>query len=281
MDEEDILKQLKKDTYQVEFGSYGNNLSSLVKDQIDALKLPGLEFDEITTRNYRYGDFASYEVGYAQAVTDEIKGKTVQTLVGKMGIEQAFDDELSGTDGERTYLADNNNNVLPNGILSETAPVAGNDVYLTIDTDVQTELDMQMEKMIEELKPEKATCGIMDAKTGKLLAISNYPSFDPNERDIKNYVDLFLNEPVEPGSVFKSFVYGNAINDQKLDVDDTYQSGKFHYKVNGKTVATINDHNSGRGWGTISYKKGFYYSSNTGICQQLVLQDISVKVKEL
>ena len=45
-----------------------------------------------------------------------------------MGIEQAFDDELSGTDGERTYLADNNNNVLPNGILSETAPVAGNDV---------------------------------------------------------------------------------------------------------------------------------------------------------
>lgn len=269
MDEEDILKQLKKDTYQVEFGSYGNNLSSLVKDQIDALKLPGLEFDEITTRNYRYGDFASYEVGYAQAVTDEIKGKTVQTLVGKMGIEQAFDDELSGTDGERTYLADNNNNVLPNGILSETAPVAGNDVYLTIDTDVQTELDMQMEKMIEELKPEKATCGIMDAKTGKLLAISNYPSFDPNERDIKNYVDLFLNEPVEPGSVFKSFVYGNAINDQKLDVDDTYQSGKFHYKVNGKTVATINDHNSGRGWGTISYKKGFYYSSNTGICHIL------------
>ena len=116
-----------------------------------------------------------------------------------------------------------------------------------------------MEKMIEELKPEKATCGIMDAKTGKLLAISNYPSFDPNERNIKNYVDLFLNEPVEPGSVFKSFVYGNAINDQKLDVDDTYQSGKFNYKVNGKTVATINDHNSGRGWGTISYKKGFYY----------------------
>lgn len=269
MKEEDILKQLNKDTYQVEFGSYGNNLSSLVKDQIDALKLPGLEFDEITTRNYRYGDFASYEVGYAQAVTNEVKGKNVQTLIGKMGIEQAFDDELSGTDGERIYLADNNNNVLPNGILSETAPVAGNDVYLTIDTDVQTELDMQMQKMVEDLKPEKATCGIMDAKTGKLLAISNYPSFDPNNRDIENYVDLFLNEPIEPGSVFKSFVYGNALNDQKLNVKDTYQSGKFQYKVNGKTVATIKDHNNGRGWGTISYEKGFHYSSNTAICHIL------------
>lgn len=269
MKEADIIKLLSKETYQVEFGSYGNNLSSLVKDQIDALELPGLKFDEITTRSYRYGDFASYEVGYAQAVTNEIKGKTVQTLVGQMGIEQAYDEELSGTDGERTYLADNNNNVLPNGILSETAPVAGNDIYLTIDTDVQTELDMQMEKMVKDLKPEKATCGIMDAKTGRLLAISNYPSFDPNERDIENYVDLFLNEPVEPGSVFKSFVYGNAINDQKLNVQDTYQSGKYQYKVNGKTVATINDHNSGRGWGTITYEKGFHYSSNTAICHIL------------
>ena len=269
MDEEDILNRLSKDTYQVEFGSYGNNLSSLVKDQIDALNLPGLEFEEITTRNYRYGDFASYEVGYAQAVTEEIKGKTVQNIVGQMGIEKAFDEELSGEDGERTYLADNNNNVLPNGILSETAPVAGNDVYLTIDSDVQTELDMQMEKMVKELKPEKATCGIMDAKTGKLLAISNYPSFDPNERDIDNYVDLFFNEPVEPGSVFKSFVYGNAINDHKLDVNDTYQSGKYYYKVNGKTVAILRDHNDGKGWGTISYKQGFYYSSNTGICHIL------------
>ena len=44
--------------YQVEFGKYGNNLSSLVKDKIDALDLPGLEFEEIITRNYRYGDFA-------------------------------------------------------------------------------------------------------------------------------------------------------------------------------------------------------------------------------
>lgn len=269
MKESEILKLLNKDTYQVEFGSYGNNLSSLVKDQIDALNLPGLEFEEITTRNYRYGDFASYEVGYAQAITENIKGKTTKALVGQMGIEQAFDDELSGEDGERTYLADNNNNVLPNGILSEKIPVSGNDVYLTIDTDIQTELDLQMAEMVKDLKPEKATCGIMDAKTGKLLAISNYPSFDPNERDIDNYVDLFLDEPVEPGSVFKSFVYGNAINDNKLDVSDTYQSGKFQYKVNGKTVATINDHNSGKGWGSISYEKGFYYSSNTGICHIL------------
>ena len=59
MKEKDILKRLNNKGYQVEFGKYGNNLSSLVKDKIDALELPGLEFEELITRNYRYGDFAS------------------------------------------------------------------------------------------------------------------------------------------------------------------------------------------------------------------------------
>ncbi len=60
-----ILDRLNQNTYQVEFGNYGRNLSSITKEKIMALKLPGLEFDEITSRNYRFGDFASYEVGYA------------------------------------------------------------------------------------------------------------------------------------------------------------------------------------------------------------------------
>ena len=266
MSEEDILKKLNQDVYQVEFGSYGNNLSSLVKDKIDALKLPGLEFEEITTRNYRYGDFASYEVGYAQLLTDEINGKTTKAIIGQMGIEKTFDEQLSGKDGQKVYLADSNNYILPNGVISETTPVSGNDVYLTIDTDVQTELDRQMKNLVEGQKADKATCAVMEAKTGKILAVSNYPSFDPNKRDMKNYVDLFLNEAVEPGSIFKAFVYGNALTDGKLNVKSTYPSGKFYYD---KKLKPIRDHNDGKGWGTISYEKGFYYSSNTAICNML------------
>ena len=266
MSEEDILKKLNQDVYQVEFGSYGNNLSSLVKDKIDALKLPGLEFEEITTRNYRYGDFASYEVGYAQLLTDEINGKTTKAIIGQMGIEKTFDEQLSGKDGQKVYLADSNNYILPNGVISETTPVSGNDVYLTIDTDVQTELDRQMKNLVEGQKADKATCAVMEDKTGKILAVSNYPSFDPNKRDMKNYVDLFLNEAVEPGSIFKAFVYGNALTDGKLNVKSTYPSGKFYYD---KKLKPIRDHNDGKGWGTISYEKGFYYSSNTAICNML------------
>lgn len=269
VDKAKILKRLQTNSYQVEFGNYGNNLSSLVKDQIDALGLPGLEFDELISRNYRYGDFASYTVGYAQMLTQTIKGKTTKSIVGQMGIEKNFEKELSGTDGQKIYLADNNGFLLPNGIISETQPVAGHDVYLTIDTDVQNELEIQMKRMVESQQADKATAAIMDVKTGRILAIVDYPSFNPNDRNLKNYVQLFFNEPVECGSVFKSFVYGHALTNNHLNVKSTYPSGHYYYKVNGKTVADIKDHNGGKGWGTISYESGFYHSSNTAICQML------------
>lgn len=268
-DYDEILEKLNKDSYQVEFGSVGNNISSLVKEEIEALDLPGIEFEETTTRSYRYGDFASYEIGYAQVVTDEINGQTTSALVGQMGIEKVYDEELSGTDGQKIYLADNNNNVLPNGIVSETAPVSGNDIYLTLDTDIQTELTSQLSKLCEAEEADQATCAIMNAKTGAILAVANYPSFDPNERDLENYVDLFLNEAVEPGSVFKSFVYANAIEDSDssgFSVENTYTSGTYYYSSSNNP---IKDHNSGRGWGVISFKQGFYYSSNTAICNIL------------
>lgn len=262
MDDKKLLERLNSSSYQVEFGQYGNNLSSLVKDQIDALGLTGLEFEEITTRNYRHGDFASYQVGYAQLFIE----KSTKSIIGQMGIEKTYEDQLKGSDGKKVYLVDNNNYTLPNGVISEKAPVAGNDLHMTIDTDVQSELELQMEKLVTEMKADKATCAIMDAKTGRILGISNSPSFDPNKRDITNYIDLFLNEAVEPGSVFKSFVYANAITDNKLNVESKYESGKFFVKGNSKP---INDHNKGKGWGTITYKQGFYNSSNTAICNIL------------
>ena len=265
MSEDKVLERLNKSGYQVEFGSYGNNLSSLTKDEIDALELPGLEFEELTSRNYRFGDFASYEVGFVQLSKDENN----QTLVGHMGIEQVYNELLMGINGKKTYFVDNNNYMLPNGLISEELPVSGNDVYLTIDSDIQIELDMQLKDLAKNMEIDKGTCAVMEAKTGRILAISNYPSFDPNTKDLDNYVDLFFNEAIEPGSVFKSFIYANALNDGKLNVEATYQSGKYEYKVNGRLIKAIRDHNQGQGWGTISYKEGYWKSSNVAICQIL------------
>lgn len=258
LDANKILEKLKQNSYQVEFGTYGNNLSSIVKDKIESLNYTGLEFEEMITRNYRFGDFASYQIGYAKVDQE----KNLNTIIGQMGIEKVYNKELTGTNGSRVYLADNNGNTLPNGVISETQPKAGNDIYLTINSELQTELDLQLSNLSKKLKVSKATCGLMEAKTGKILAVSNYPSFNPNKRDFENYTDIFFNEAIEPGSVFKPFVYANAINDGVIDLDATYMSGKFRYN----SKVTIKDHNDGVGWGRISYRTGFYHSSNTAIC---------------
>lgn len=259
-----ILDRLNQNTYQVEFGNYGRNLSSITKEKIMALKLPGLEFDEITSRNYRFGDFASYEVGYAAVAAET----DPYNIVGQMGIEKTYNNWLKGTNGQRVYLVDSKHNTLPNGVISDKKAVGGNDVYLTINSTLQTELDSLMKDMQENTKASKACAVVMNVKTGAILAVSNYPSFDPNKRDLTNYNDTFLNEAFECGSVFKPFVYANALTDGVLDLDSKYESGTYDYLSNGRVIATIHDHNR-TGWGRITYRDGLYHSSNTAICHIL------------
>lgn len=243
--------------YQIEFGSFGSNLSSMVKNKIEATKLPGLEFVEQSSRNYPLGDFASYIVGYAQNVEEN----SVQHVVGKMGFELLYNEELSGTNGYKMYQADTSGYAIPNGVLDEQIAKDGNDINLTINSVLQRDLDIQLKKTVQETKSQKASAGIMEAKTGKILAISNYPSFNPNERTIEDYNDFFINTAYESGSVFKPFVYANAIDDGKYKGNDTFQSGT--YTLNN---VTMRDWNQGQGFGTITYDDGLARSSNVAIC---------------
>ena len=149
---ETVLLRLNQNTYQVEFGNYGRNLSSITKEKIQSLELPGLEFDEVTSRNYRFGDFASYEVGYAAVAAET----DPYNIVGQMGIEKSYNNWLKGTNGERIYLVDSKRNTLPNGVISDKKAVSGNDVYLTINSTLQTELDSLMKDMQENTHATKA-----------------------------------------------------------------------------------------------------------------------------
>lgn len=264
MSYEDILAKLETDAYQVEFGSAGKNLTSLKKEEIESLGLPGLVFEEVVSRNYRYADFASYEVGYAA-----VNEKDPYTLVGQMGLEQSYNDYLKGSNGEKIYLVDAHQNELPDSVIKESVALPGNDVYMTINSSLQTELDALFKDLIKQRRCYKGGCAIMEVKTGRILAITNYPSFDPNERDIKNYLDTFINEAFECGSVFKAFVYGNGLTDKTIKLKEKYMSGGYRYYEAGRLIHTIRDYNEGRGWGKITFEEGFYHSSNTAICHLL------------
>lgn len=247
--------------YQVEFGTHGNNLSANQKKQIEETKLTGLEFEEANSRNYPLGDFCSYIVGYAK----NIEKDGVKALVGEMGLEAIYDTTLAGKNGYRVYQKDAKGFVLPNGILKQKDAVDGQDIYLTLESSLQRDLDFQLSKEAAEAGANKASAVVMEAKTGKILALSSYPSFNPNDRELEDYKNFFFDTAYECGSVFKSFVYASSIESGLYNGSALYESGKYDYG----SSRPIRDHNNGAGWGSITYDEGFYRSSNVAICNLL------------
>ena len=255
MSVESLKNLLSKDAYQVELGPGGRGINEIKKDEIEKLNLPGIDFIQSYKRYYPNGDFASYILGYA-------KSDENGNIIGEMGLESEFDDELSGTDGYLEYQKDLMGYKIPNTPEIEKKPENGDDIYLTIDSNIQLLVEQALIKVAEEEKDlEMATITVADAKTGKILATSSRPSFNPNERNITSYLNPLVSYAFEPGSTMKIFTYMAAIEKGVYDGSTKYKSGNV--KVEDDTVHDWND----TGWGEITLDQGFALSSNTAVAK--------------
>ena len=234
--------------YQVELGPGGRGITELLKDQIDALDLPGIDFIGSTKRYYPNGDFLSYSLGYARR-------NDSGNYVGEMGIEQFYNKELTGTNGYIEYQSDLYGYQITSTPNIEKKAIPGHDIYLTIDTNIQMFTE-QARTEIEKSKPEWATIAVMNAKTGEILGVSSSPSFNNNTLEIKSYYDPFAANTYEPGSTMKIFSFMSSMEAGKYDGKATYKSGTI--KVDDATIKDWNNY----GWGTITYDEGFMGSSN-------------------
>ncbi|WP_163536713.1 penicillin-binding protein [Gracilibacillus sp. YIM 98692] len=254
----DILKEGKeKDRFQVEFGQAGKQISQEVKEEIEALSLPGINFTEEPIRFYPNGMFASHTLG----LTDKEESDAGENIFGISGMENYMNDWLTGQDGSISYQRDKYNVKLlnPKEVIQE--PDHGNDVYLTIDQKIQTLLEDSMSEVVSEYDPERITAVVMDAKTGEILALSNRPSFNPNQlSEVENWYNDVIATPFEPGSTMKIFTLAAAIEEGVWDPNETFEAGS--YTANGK-VRPINDH-SGVPRETMTYLEGIQRSSNVG-----------------
>src|SRR5699024_10961023 len=272
VEKEDILTTLnagiKNGRTQVEFGKQGKGLSQQQKDDITAMKLPGINFNKEAMRYYPNGMFASRIIGFARETEEEDeKGQVTREIKGITGIEDEKNDLLKGEDGYISYERDKYNKKLldPNEVIKK--PKNGNDVYLTIDQKVQTLLEDVMSQVQEQYTPERMTAIVMDAKTGEIIAMGNRPSYNPNNpEDVKNWYNDAISTPFEPGSTMKMFTWASAIEEGVYNGDEEYKSGS--YRIN-EQVQPVNDHNGGEGWGTISYDEGFIRSSNVAAAKLL------------
>lgn len=247
LDRDKILAQLtQNNVYQVEFGNAGQHLSSETKKAIEAENLPGLVFVSETTRKYVNDVYASHLIGYATAAAkEEDQPLSAQVLEGKLGLEAAYNVSLSGQDGNQ----------------SSTRQLIGKDLHLTLDSRLQNKLEELMAQYQMTYQPEALQAYLVEAKTGKLVAASQRPSFNLNSREgiEAEWKNLMVEEAYEPGSTIKILTMSVAYDRQLYKPGELYQSGSI--QVYDQVVKDYNK----VGWGQISFEEGLARSSNVAM----------------
>ena len=251
---------LEQQLWRVSFGSKGNNITLELKNAIeDAMEkegIAGFHFDSHPARLYPNGVFSSHFIGYAVANDDDTG------LVGKTGLEAAYNDVLSGTDGEIVYQKDNNQNPLPGTVAETVAAVDGKDVYTTIDSRIQSYLETLMDSVFKENKPENLTANLMDAKTGEIVAMAQRPTYNPENLDsINDWQNLLVEDNYEPGSTMKILTTAAAIDQGIFNENETFTPSPDGMKLYD---ATINDWDFGQK-GTLTMRQALSWSSNIGM----------------
>ncbi len=256
IEKEELLKYLNKtNVYQTEFGSKGKGLNEITKNQIENLNLPGIDFIETQKRYYPKGNFASYVIGYAKNEND-----TNSSIKGEMGIEKQYDSILKGENGSITYQKDLKGYKIANTPVIKKDAIQGKNIYLTIDSNIQFFIEQAINNSAKDYSWDWFTITIADAKTGAILGTASSPGFDPNVRNISNYLDYFCQTPYEPGSTMKTFTYMAAMENGVYNGDETYESGTY-VTTDGTEIGDWNRN----GWGYITFDKGYALSSNVGI----------------
>ena len=247
LDRDKILAQLtQNNVYQVEFGNAGQHLSSETKKAIEAENLPGLVFVSETTRKYVNDVYASHLIGYATAAAkEEDQPLSAQVLDGKLGLEAAYNVSLSGKDSNQ----------------SSSRQLIGKDLHLTLDSRLQNKLEELMSQYQTTYQPEALQAYLVEAKTGKLVAASQRPSFNLNTREgiEAEWKNLMVEEAYEPGSTIKILTMSVAYDRQLYKPGELYQSGSI--QVYDQVVKDYNK----VGWGQISFEEGLTRSSNVAM----------------
>lgn len=195
-----------------------HKLSDEEAQKIRDAKIAGIY---LTGENFRYypaGELAAQTIGFVASNGDERKGM--------YGLEASWQNELKGVSGMRSQEGDARGRWIPVSSRDVQAAKNGGDLILTINHTVQFEVEKILKETMEKFSAEGASAVVMDPKTGKILAMANQPSFNPNDfsstEDISRFNNPAISAPYESGSVFKAFTEAIGIDDGKINGDTTY-----------------------------------------------------------
>lgn len=229
-----------------------------IADTIDSLDLEGINFVEEPKRVYPN----NYMLG-------QVLGYTNIDLKGIEGIEYFFDGALAGKPRKITTKRDaRGKNILDIPVNIEES-TKGNDLILTIDSQIQHIVESELQKGIKEMEAKSGMALLMDPETGEILAMSSYPFFDPN--NFKNYAELNKrNLPVwyafEPGSTLKIFLLAAALEEKIANAKSTYDCENGRRKIGSKIIRDVHP------YGILTVEETLHFSSN--ICASKIGEKI-------
>jgi cell division protein FtsI/penicillin-binding protein 2 len=240
INEQELITTLSK-----EGDPYEPLVERATEEQIGFLEenqIGGVGVKNETIRFYPLGEMASHLLGFSSKADSPIE-------IGRYGTEFYSDDNLRGipgmTDGDK--LID---------------PQDGEDVELTIDRNIQAKAETILEGLINDYKAEGGTVIVEDPKTGKILAMTSRPDFDPNnygEYELSNFMNPALQSIYEPGSIFKIITMSAGIDSGAITPDTTYiDTGEVI--LNGKAIKNFD----GKVYGAINMTRVIEKSVNTG-----------------
>ncbi|QWC86741.1 penicillin-binding protein 2 [Nocardioidaceae bacterium] len=209
-------------------------LADKVVSQLEEAEYDGVVAMDDPVRDYPARDIAANLVGVMGDDADEDFGA---------GLEFAFDDQLSGRDGRATYEAGSGYR-LPLGDTSVTEPVDGRDLRLTIDRDVQWFAQRRLRQTVDASRAESGSVVVQDVRTGEILALADYPTFDaadPATADPDDIGARSVSDVYEPGSVQKALTAG-ALVDAGLVTPYTQLTVPNELPVMGESIGDWFDH---------------------------------------
>jgi cell division protein FtsI (penicillin-binding protein 3) len=181
---------------------------------------------------------------------------------GLSGVEYSFNSQLKGNKLIQKYYKDAKGR--PVKFTSKLFDKSSDDLYLSIDKDIQSKVEQVLQEVLEKHKALKVGAAVMDVSSGEILALANLPSFDPNnygKYPSKQRKLSFVTDPFEPGSIFKSFTIAAALENNIVQSDTNFYCEEGKMRVQNHYI-TESDPDHKFEW--LSVKDILGYSSNVG-----------------
>ena len=220
-----------------------------VAAQIKALALKGVHQQREYRREYPEGEAVAHLVGFTNI-----------EQTGQEGIELAFQKDLDGRNGSRSVVRDRLGNVIED-IGDRIEPADGHDIALSIDTKIQFVAYQRLRDAVMLHKAKAGSAVVLDVQTGEVLALANYPSYIPGDRQTRTGANLrnrALTDTFEPGSTMKPFITALAMQTGRVKPTTIIQTAPGSITITGSTIRDSHPH------GALTVQQVLQKSSNVG-----------------